>query len=230
MTRRKKTKWKKKIQFEKKLKAKTTLIIKLEMKVKKMTKHIKMMVKMKKKTRWELKTRKTTEEITKTKKKTKQQKKTKTKVRMKTVKKKKSTTHSVGPEDESSSHSPDRPPLDSGLRLSRFSLSDSAETSTASPGHRFKSHVHVIDGRFVNVFDILSVLNKLVTTKRSQCWFFVFSSPDRVNSLFLQRVSSAGVLHTTGRITLYHLQLKLTNTNNCRAFFSHNKALRQKHN
>lgn len=62
----------------------------------------------------------------------------------------KKSTHSVGPGHENSSHSPDRPPLDSGLCLSCRSLSDSAATSAGSP--------------------------------------------DPVNSLFLQTVSSAAVL------------------------------------
>lgn len=48
----------------------------------------------------------------------------------------KKSTHSVGPEDESPSRSPDRPPLDSGLRLSRFSVSDPAGTSAVSPAHK----------------------------------------------------------------------------------------------
>lgn len=62
----------------------------------------------------------------------------------------KKSTHSVGPGHENSSHSPDCPPLDSGLCLSHRSLSDSAATSAGSP--------------------------------------------DPVNSLFLQTVSSAAVL------------------------------------
>lgn len=55
----------------------------------------------------------------------------KTKLTTKTKKR----AHSVGQEDGSPSRSPDRSPLHSGLRLSRSSLSDPAETSTASPAH-----------------------------------------------------------------------------------------------